>query len=217
MADRSSAGAASALGARVGSLVRVSARLAASSAEGWRAALREARELAGRTEIEEVLLQAHLFVGFPVVLNAFIVWAEEIGCLAEPPRPPAFDRRAAGTELCRKVYGKAYERLRENVRALSPDLDRWMVEDGYGKTLSRPGLSVEVRELCIVALLAAGGHERQLRAHLFGALNVGARPDQVEAALAEGVSVAAESRSGRDGDPLRLFDLWRDVQRKVSS
>ncbi len=166
--------------------------------------------------MEETLLQAHLFVGFPVVLNAFIVWAGEAGRAGESSPPEDSDRRSAGRALCRSVYGKAYEKLRENVRSLSPDLDRWMVEDGYGKTLSRPGLSIEVRELCIVALLAASGHDRQLRAHLFGALNVGARPEQVEAALTEGISMAEDAGSCRDYDPTRLMAIWEDVQRKVS-
>jgi 4-carboxymuconolactone decarboxylase len=46
--------------------------------------------------------------------------------------------RARGQEVCRAVYGGQYPRLRENVRDLHPDMERWMVEEGYGKVLGRP-------------------------------------------------------------------------------
>lgn len=68
------------------------------------------------------------------------------------------------------------------MRALSPELDAWMIEDGYGRTLTRPGLSVIERELVTVAALAALGWERQLEAHRRGAARVGARPAEVRAA-----------------------------------
>ena len=44
--------------------------------------------------------------------------------------------RERGEATCKRVYGAAYERLRQNIRALHPLLDEWMVVDGYGKVLS---------------------------------------------------------------------------------
>ncbi|WP_420634520.1 carboxymuconolactone decarboxylase family protein [Candidatus Palauibacter sp.] len=210
------------LDAATRTLVRLSAALAVSDAPAWRDALAAAASHASRTEIEETLLQAHLFVGFPAVLNALIEWRKLEGEEAAARRTGAArdarggDVNAAvdGERLCRAVYGRGYEKLRRNVRRLSPDLDRWIVEDGYGKTLSRPGLSVETRELCIVALLAAGGHDRQLRAHLHGALNVGCAPDRVEAALRHGVRAAGAAR-GRGTDPARLWRIWEEVVDRV--
>ena len=79
---------------------------------------------ASRAEVEEVLLQAHLFVGFPIVLNAFGVWREMTaegagssrGDAAAPPGGDgAHDSAAAGEALCRAVYGRSYERLRRNL------------------------------------------------------------------------------------------------------
>ena len=61
--------------------------------------------------------------------------------------------------------------------------DAWMVIDGYGKVLSRPGLDLERRELCVVAACAAMGQDRQLHSHLHGALNVGVAPDVITAAI----------------------------------
>ena len=83
----------------------------------------------------------------------------------------------------RAVYGDSYEMLRRNVRELHPALDASMITDGYGKVLSRPALDLKRRELCIVAACAAAGQQRQLHSHLHGALNSGALPDEVRAAL----------------------------------
>ncbi len=79
-----------------------------------------------------------------------------------------------GKALCRKVYGKNYDRLKQKFLAMSPDLFRWMVLEGYGKVLSRPGLTQVERELAEVAALIGDGRERQLISHVMGSLNVGA-------------------------------------------
>lgn len=81
--------------------------------------------------------------------------------------------RARGERLCARVYGPDYERLRRRMRELSPALDEWAVVEGYGKTLTRPGLDEATRELCAVAALAAVGAARQLRAHIRGARRLG--------------------------------------------
>ena len=93
-------------------------------------------------------------------------------------------RRAQGEATCATVYGRFYERLRVNIRELHPALDQWMIEEGYGKVLSRPPLDLARRELCIVAACAIARQDRQLHSHLHGALHAGAAPDVVTAALA---------------------------------
>ena len=85
--------------------------------------------------------------------------------------------------MCRRVYGTQYDGLRGNIAALHPDLDRWMVDEGYGRVLGRPGLPLVERELCIVGILTVLGTSRQLYAHLRGALRVGASPEEVAAAV----------------------------------
>jgi 4-carboxymuconolactone decarboxylase len=77
-----------------------------------------------------------------------------------------------------------YEKLRVNIAELHPALDAWMVVEGYGKVLSRPGLDLVRRELCIVAVCAVAKQDRQLQSHLHGALNVGATQGQIAGALA---------------------------------
>lgn len=155
--------------------------------------------------VEEAILQAHLFVGYPAALRALGRWRD----LGHPPpgrEPgPDADRRERGERVCRAVYGGNYEKLRRNVARLHPVMDRWMVEEGYGRVLGRPGLGLAARELCVVALLAPTRHGPQLHSHLRGALNVGVPPAEVEAAL----------RIAADGDePSReLPEAWRLWQR----
>src|SRR5205814_7161135 len=99
--------------------------------------------------------------------------------------------------LCRRVYGAGYARLLPAVRALHPDLAVWMVEQGYGRVLARPGLAVLDRELITVAALAALGWERQLVSHVLGAARVGATAAAVREALAIGARAATLAHSGR--------------------
>lgn len=148
--------------------------------------------------VEEALLQSYLFLGYPAALTALARWREKGPAAGEaaPPRGAA-TRRERGQRLCRRVYGDNYRKLRRNVRRLHPEVDRWMVEEGYGKVLSRPGLELEARELCIVALLAAADWPRQLHSHLRGALNAGAAPARVEAALEAGLARGGEGEAAR--------------------
>lgn len=210
-------------GRRLGCLVEVSARIGAGG-EGLEAALEEAARACGEGtltpgELEEALLQSYLFVGFPAALAAMSAWRERIGRgPAKDPTDPlapverAADREARGEEVCRTIYGPLYEKLRANVRRLHPDLDRWMIREGYGKVLGRPGLGLADRELCNVALLAAAARGPQLHSHLRGALRAGAGPDAVERALGAGLS-RLEDADRRAS----LEALWRRVQRSVDA
>jgi len=49
--------------------------------------------------------------------------------------------------------------------------------------LSRAGLDLGRRELCIIAACAAAGQDRQLHSHLHGALNAGVPPEVVRASI----------------------------------
>ncbi|HVE42186.1 MAG TPA: carboxymuconolactone decarboxylase family protein [Planctomycetota bacterium] len=64
-----------------------------------------------------------------------------------------------------------------------PALAAWILEDGYGKVLSRPILSIRERELIVVALLSALKLPLQLESHVRGALRVGATKGEVAAML----------------------------------
>ncbi len=172
------------LGRELGALVRVSGAVATGDEDRQRAALEDALEAADPVAVEEVLVQSHLFVGFPGALNALALWRRVSGRPASGARGDASTTRGRrGEEVCRRVYGDQYPALRANIAHLHPDMDRWMVEEGYGKVLGRPGLGLRNRELCIVALLAVAGVPVQLYSHLRGALEVGATEAMVQETL----------------------------------
>lgn len=187
---------------RVRALVEVSAALAAGDVDRLEAALRSAAGVAGPVEIEEVLLQSYLFLGYPSALRGLGVWRRVSG-VAAPVQAAAdaaeWERRGVAT--CERVYGGQYERLRRNIAALHPDMERWMVIEGYGKVLGRPGLDLVTREASIVALLAGQDAEPQLFSHLRGALNAGADEtlmsavvDQLAGSLPAGRAAALTSQ-----------------------
>jgi len=192
-------------------------RLAAVISSGTEAEIRGAMSRVADGEvpavwIEELILQTYLFAGFPRGLNAMREWRRASGHAApdrdEGERLDATLRWAQEGEItCHTVYGEMYERLRVNIRALHPALDSWMIVEGYGKVLSRPGLDLKRRELCVIAACAALEQERQLHSHLHGALNAGATAAEVDDALAVVVDVL--DSSARD----RIAHLWSRVRR----
>jgi 4-carboxymuconolactone decarboxylase len=133
----------------------------------------------------EVVLQSYLFLGFPRMLGA----AEHLGQHFQPAGKESMLQKISaeesgawfedGIQLCRRVYSDSYLSLKQKVEALAPEVFRWMVIEGYGKVLSRPGLSMVDRELAIVACLMIENREKQLLSHIKGAVNVGASRDLV--------------------------------------
>ncbi|MBD0320167.1 MAG: carboxymuconolactone decarboxylase family protein [Gemmatimonadetes bacterium] len=187
------------------SLLRLSASLATRDPAAIRASMEAARDADG-VAVEEVLLQAHLFIGFPDALNALGLWRAVSGQAASPslgedPR----DWDARGEEVCAAVYGANYRKLRANVRSLHPDVDGWMVTGGYGRVIGRPGLDLATRELCIASLLAVWNVPRQLHSHLRGALNAGASSEQVDEAMRIACGFLDEARAAA------VWALWGEI------
>lgn len=173
--------------------------------------MRFASEVAPPRAVEEALLQSYLFLGFPAALTALAEWRDVSGTRSTPEVDPAdlagWKRR--GEAVCRTVYGRAYEKLRGNVRRVHPAMDEWMIHEGYGKVLAREGLDLVARELCIVSILSATGWEPQLHSHLRGALNAGCEPSWVEEALEAGLELT-DDEEWRGG----ARSLWRRVRER---
>ena len=96
--------------------------------------------------------------------------------------------------------------MRVNIAELHPDMERWMLEEGYGKVIGRPGLDLKVRELCIVSVLVGLEAPQQLYSHLRGALNAGATVDEVETT----VEIASTHTSLATREIARK--VWRDLK-----
>lgn len=168
-------------------LVRLAAAIAGSSEQKLRTVMAETHAPEWAEQVEEVILQSYLFAGLPRALNAMRTWRSHTGSQPAQPATHGYvamqELREKGEATCAVVYGSSYNQLRENIRALHPELDEWMIVEGYGKVLSRPGLDLKSRELCIVAACAATGQKRQLHSHVRGALNSGASTEEVIATL----------------------------------
>jgi 4-carboxymuconolactone decarboxylase len=156
-----------------------------------------------RRAAEECALMLVLYGGYPAALEgARTLAAAWPGRTARPARMRKDTRamwRRRGAALCRRIYGPVYPRLIAAVQALHPDLAAWMIEEGYGRVLARPGLGVRERELITVAVLAATGWRRQLVSHLIGAVRLAVDPDLVRSAFARGLvhANAAARRESR--------------------
>lgn len=195
------------MGPDLRALVRLSAAVADGSDRDLTPFLARALEDADPGEVEEALLQSYLFLGYPAALNALAEWRRVSG---RPPPAARVDDSGAwperGEAVCRRVYGGAYGDLRRNIAGLSPEMDRWMVEEGYGKVLGRPGLGLPRRECCIAAILMVLGRVPQLRSHLRGALRTGAPPETVEAVVEEILPLVPGPRRAR------ARDTWTEVR-----
>jgi 4-carboxymuconolactone decarboxylase len=184
-------------------------RFAAAIAQGYEPELRDRVGPLRASQVpsawvEELLLQSVLMVGYPRALIAFAVW-RKFSALSAPDtdegqdygRVQEWTRR--GEEVCATVYGDNYSKLRDSVRALHPAIDAWMITEGYGRTMGRPGLDLLRRELCTVAQTAVLETPKQLHSHLRGALNAGASFGQIEGVL----SIV---------NPLLSFDQWKKIK-----
>lgn len=171
-------------------LAMYSASIALADESAMTAAVAAARGLdVARHQLYEMVLQSYLFLGFPRMLTA----AEHLsgqykernpsGDLKPVSAEEAHEWFERGLRLCRQVYDTNYERLRDRVLGMAPEIFRWMVFEGYGKVLSRPGVDPVDRELAIVACLMMENRPKQLFSHIRGALNVGAAPALVRSVI----------------------------------
>ncbi|MBD2464523.1 carboxymuconolactone decarboxylase family protein [Oscillatoria sp. FACHB-1407] len=97
----------------------------------------------------------------------------------------AGDRYQRGWAKLQEIDGEAGERVIESLKAIAPDLGRYIIEFAFGDVYSRPELDLKSREIATVAALTAmGTAQAQLKVHIHAALNVGcSRAEIVEVIL----------------------------------
>lgn len=129
-------------------------------------------------KLYEAILQTYLFCGFPSTIeslkafnNVFSYKADEYSVL---------NVKSEGEKVCKIIYGSNYPKLLKNMASISPDLKNWMIQEGYGKVLSRPFLTLKQRELINVAILSTSYFPVQLLSHLIGALNAGSNISELK-------------------------------------
>ena len=137
--------------------------------------------------IYEGIIQCYLFLGFPRAIEGLKrladIFKSEKMEIDLPVKEPPRDFNAEGHKLCSEVYLRKYSKLLKIMNSISPELGKWMIEEGSGKVLSRPGLSSQRRELVTVAALISEGVPNQLSAHIRGALNTGVERTEIESVI----------------------------------
>jgi 4-carboxymuconolactone decarboxylase len=145
-----------------------------------------------RQDLEETLLQAVLFCGFPRVVTAF-EQLNEAWPASTPPAggglPPA-EQGPAGEALFARIYGRNTAAVHAMLKGCHRDFHDFVLEAAYGRVLTRPHLGPRVREVLAVAALAAQGQVRQFVAHARGALHFGSNKGELRETL---VTVFGES------------------------
>ena len=85
--------------------------------------------------------------------------------------------------MCRDIYTTVFEKMNKRMHSFSPELSEWMIIDGYGKTLSRANLDIQIRELINICILSLGKWKQQVISHIRGALHVGVEIHDIEEAI----------------------------------
>lgn len=161
-------------------------------------------------EIVELILQSLLFDGYPCALEGLITLKSVIPSIL--PAREVYEGyssanlaiwKSRGDSLCRRIYGSNFDALIRNVEALSSTLREWMLVEGYGRVLSRSRLSIDLRELGIVAMLIVKRYPRQLHSHMRGALNVGVSSSDLRASI----ELCAEYTSEKQ--IITALDIWK--------
>lgn len=94
------------------------------------------------------------------------------------------ERYDRGMAQITEIYGEFGGQFFDDLQDIAPDFGRFIAEFSYGDVFSRPGLEPGIREIAIIsALTALGTAERQLKAHILGALKLGVRQEQIVEAI----------------------------------
>lgn len=114
--------------------------------------------------------------------NAFFAAAGSLAALSQKAyamtSTSGDDRFSRGIALLQQIGGENFDGPINALAETSADLSRFTVEYPYGDVLSRPGLDLQLRQLCTVSMLLADGNAQpQLKFHMTGFLNAGGQPE----------------------------------------
>jgi 4-carboxymuconolactone decarboxylase len=97
--------------------------------------------------------------------------------LEERPDDIAFQ---AGLGTRTQVMGAEFvDRALGSATEFTMPMQEFITRNAWGNVWQRPGLDLKTRSLITVAMLTALGKQHELKAHVRGALNNGATPDEI--------------------------------------
>ncbi|WP_322992190.1 carboxymuconolactone decarboxylase family protein [Limnohabitans sp.] len=93
------------------------------------------------------------------------------------PEDAAFQ---AGLSTRSQVMGPEYvDRALGTATDYTMPMQEFITANAWGNVWQRPGLDLKTRSLITVAMLAAQGKQHELKAHVRGAINNGATPEEL--------------------------------------
>lgn len=120
-----------------------------------------------RLLLTDLLRVCHLFYGFPRIVRATTLLAQQIGFVpAEEAVAFPEDRLKTGEEAFREVYGKDADPVLAHLERVDPTFRNWVLGHAYGTTFATTRLSLEERERISVLALSASGCWQQARSHM---------------------------------------------------
>ena len=144
--------------------------------------------------IRETIYQCAPFIGFPRTLNAIGVFNEVVRerniklPLENAGTTTDADRHEKGLAIQTNLYGnevkKAMASLPGEYKDIVPDT---LTDFCFGDFYTRRGLTIRQRELLSLVILTALGAEKQLKAHVVGALKAGNDKETLLAAMVQAV------------------------------
>ena len=145
-------------------------------------------------EIREAIYQCAPYIGFPRTLNAIGVFnevAQERGIklpLDNVATTTDENRYEKGWEIQNQLYGDEVKKAMASL----PDIYANVVPDTlttfcFGDFYTRNGLSIKQRELLSLIVLTSMGAEKQLSAHVVGALRAGNDKETLLAAMVQAI------------------------------
>lgn len=131
-------------------------------------------------QVQEAIYQCAPYIGFPKTVEAVQAMDEALEqqgiALPLPPqgRTDEQDRFAKGLAVQKHIFGDTIDRMRAQAPAEQAHIQDYLSAFCFGDFYTRDGLSLQTRELLTLCMLIAlGGCESQIRAHVQGNLQVG--------------------------------------------
>lgn len=135
-------------------------------------------------KIYETILHSYLFCGFPAAIESLKIFRKYYKHYKSVKTETRDQKlKKSGEKNCKLIYKNNYNKLLDNMDRISPEMKDWMILEGYGKVMSRPGLSLYEREFITIAILTARYFEFQLHSHLKGSIHLGANVSLIKDVL----------------------------------
>ncbi len=166
----------------LGPSIQVWAALFAQDADRLVIASEALRQEASDDYLREVLHLAHLYVGFPRVVQALNHLPPAESQANRPPRREGA-RQQLGEQSFREIYGEDADPVLEHLRKLDPQFADLVLGHAYGEVFAQSLLDLMTRERLSVLALLATNCELQARSHMRACLRHGATVDQMHADL----------------------------------